>query len=503
MIVRVDWGASSGIGHVMRCLALIQAWRDRSGKVCVVTKSTCPSIQNRLEENGATLCRLGSSLSQAEDAKATSVIADQNHADWILIDGYEFSESYVLILKAKKHRIAVIDDDCAPAAIHADLIINHNSYADEDGYRKTGFSNPVLAGQRYTLLRREFLATTAHPRRPIEGVAQHLLITMGGADPLNATRSVLHLIETLDFRLRITVVIGAANDRAEAMIREFQTASSRHEVEFLLDPPDLVEVFCRADLAIAAAGVTASELGALGIPMALLITADNQVPVAAFFDAHKAALLLGDARSILGNKAGAKLSALIGDPDLRRQLSLQCSGLVDCHGADRVVEHLLNFPIALRPGMPSDAELVFRWANDSQTRAVSFSQEPIPWETHVAWYSQIIGSPECRFLIATNRDGFPVGLLRLDRKDTVATLSFSITAEHRGHGYGHKMVRLASTLAVKEGWCDIIHAWVKPHNETSLKVLKRSGFTESRAAVPKEEDACLLIFSHKGNPALC
>jgi spore coat polysaccharide biosynthesis predicted glycosyltransferase SpsG/RimJ/RimL family protein N-acetyltransferase len=450
-------------------------------------------MERRLAECNVTICRIEPNLHLAEDAEATSLVASQHHAEWVLLDGYGFDEDYLLTFRRNGQRTALIDDSFAPVATHADLILNHNAYADERDYRESSFCNPVLAGSRYTLLRREFKGV--HRRvRASEGASPNVLVTMGGSDPRNATSSVLRLLEQLEFSIRITVVIGASNPRAESLIREFQTVSYRHQVAFLVDPPHIVELFCKADLAVAAAGVTASELAALGTPMALVIAAANQAPVAAFFERQGAALLLGDDHCLLENHAASKLSALLMDRDLRRGLSQRGLGLIDCRGADRVVEHLLNFPITLRGAQEGDAELIFQWANDSQSRSMSHSSEPIPWEKHVAWFRQKIGSSECRFLVALNETGFPVGVVRLDRKDDDATLSFSVAAEERGLGYGHRMVRLVSTLALLDGWCKVIHASVKPHNVASLRVLRKSGFTEMPLAGEKQGAACQLIF---------
>ena len=37
LVIRVDADSKIGMGHLMRCLALAQAWKDAGGKVMFVT----------------------------------------------------------------------------------------------------------------------------------------------------------------------------------------------------------------------------------------------------------------------------------------------------------------------------------------------------------------------------------------------------------------------------------------------------------------------------------
>lgn len=44
-----------GVGHLIRCLALAQAWKLRGGRVVVLTHAEVPALVQRLRDDGVEL----------------------------------------------------------------------------------------------------------------------------------------------------------------------------------------------------------------------------------------------------------------------------------------------------------------------------------------------------------------------------------------------------------------------------------------------------------------
>lgn len=135
--------------------------------------------------------------------------------------------------------------------------------------------------------------------------------------------------------------------------------------------------------------------------------------------------------------------------------------------------------LSLEPAGLKDCELIFRWANDEETRRWSFVTESIPWETHVKWYQDSLERQDRQMLVGYHL-GIPIGLLRMDFSEDRAILSYNIARESRGRGYGKELIRAGeSWIMEKISQVRILEANVKSENIPSRRLLKENGFTES------------------------
>ena len=58
LVVRADANAECGTGHVMRCVALAEAWRRGGGAVHFITRQPAPKLAERIQSAGAQLIAL-------------------------------------------------------------------------------------------------------------------------------------------------------------------------------------------------------------------------------------------------------------------------------------------------------------------------------------------------------------------------------------------------------------------------------------------------------------
>lgn len=250
-------------------------------------------------------------------------------------------------------------------------------------------------------------------------------------------------VEPISVRDRVErVLLAPGGAPAPGVAAAFDVAArrlaGRFEVVWLRSTDDVVGAMGSVDLAVAAAGVTAYELARLGVPSVVVAVADNQTPVVRRLVDADAAVA-----ATLGDLAPAA-EELADDPARRRTIADAAVRLVDGRGADRVVARMRSSDVALRPATPDDAALLWRWANDAETRRQSLSTDPIPWDVHVAWLDAALAAPLVDVWVA-EVGGEPIGTVRLDRRDGPPLLSYSIAPEHRGLGLAAPVLLAAAS----------------------------------------------------------
>jgi len=334
LLFRADATVTSGTGHVMRCLALAQAWHDGGGRAVFAMADATPAVEERLRSEGFEVTRLVVRVGSVADAEETAKLAHQHNASWAVVDGYGFGAEYQANLKSRGLKVLFIDDNGHAGHYSADLVLNQNVYAEEAPYRSRGLSTKLLLGPRFAMLRREFAAWREW-RRENPAIVRKVLVTMGGSDPDNITERVLHVI-LAKRELEVTVVVGGSNPHR----RELRTLAGKHRgtVHLVENASNMPELIADADVAVAGAGTTSLEMCFLGLPAVLIVLADNQRAVAEELGRRGVAIHLaeGATASVLAEH----LASLLASPDRRKAMSEMGRKLVDGRGAERVAAKL-------------------------------------------------------------------------------------------------------------------------------------------------------------------
>ncbi len=284
LLIRADAYPELGTGHVMRCIALAQAWQQQGGEVTFAIHHSVPqSLIDRLTNEGYRILAIHASRGSLEDAQEIVAYAARYNAQWIVIDGYHFDESYQRFVKSRGFQVLFLDDYGHAGTYCADIVLNQNLHAHETLYPNRATSSRLLLGPGHALLRREFWSWQGW-HHPIVPVARRILVTLGGADSANVTL-------TVSPRLEVIIVVGAINTHWQSLIDSVHDMP--HTVQFLRNIISMPELMAEADLAIASAGSTCWELMFMGVPTLLIEIADNQRMIAASLAERAAAIRLG------------------------------------------------------------------------------------------------------------------------------------------------------------------------------------------------------------------
>ncbi len=154
--------------------------------------------------------------------------------------------------------------------------------------------------------------------------------------------------------------------------------------------------------------------------------------------------------------------------------------------------------LSLRPVCADDCRQVWEWANDPEVRAVSFSTEPIPWETHVRWFAARLQAAGCHWYIAGDDQERPIGQIRYEVRDDAAVVSLSLARNARGRGYGSRLLALGTSQILNSLPVHTIHAYVKPDNVASRRAFVKAGFADAGATRVGDCDAIHFVLKREG-----
>lgn len=328
ILIRADGDDHIGGGHVMRGLALA----EHVGDACLAAISLAPGLNARASSLGVEVARPPAELDigSSDDAAWAVRCAAELGAEWVVTDGYRFDASYQRAIRAAGLRQLVLDDYGHCDHYCAELVLNQNPSAIASLYERRDPQTRLLLGTRYVLMRREFSPASA---RVVPEVANHILVTMGAADPANTSATVIEAMGRVSApELRVRVLIGPANPHTD----QLRALCTDPRVELIGPTERMSDLMAWADLAISAAGSTTYELCCMGVPVLLVVLAENQLAVSGATVGAGAAVDLGWHHSLDADELARTIADLRGDRDARAALIRRGRELIDGNGCARV-----------------------------------------------------------------------------------------------------------------------------------------------------------------------
>ncbi|MFB9235851.1 PseG/SpsG family protein [Plantactinospora siamensis] len=379
--IRCDAGPVTGVGHLMRCLALADELAARGAAVHLL--ADVGGLPWAVDRIGAHDLEWG----PAPAGPAELVAAVRRLGlDAVVLDSYTLDPGTGVALRAAGVPVlALIDGE--PRGAVADVYVDQNLDAE--------LATPALppgavrlAGLRYCLLGSAVRRLRPERPRPAgERAVPRVLCFFGGTDAFGAAPTVARLLLGTGAPLDATVV--GATERIRGQLRELAPGAGQRLT--VIEPTDeLAPLMAAADLVVAASGTSAWELLCLGAPAALVWVVDNQrlgydrlvrrelvaglgrladlaadpagLPAPAGEEAEASRPAAGDAaeasgpaageeaeasRPAAGDAAGAagrateQLRLLLTDPDRRTRLGARAWAAVDGRGVRRVADELL------------------------------------------------------------------------------------------------------------------------------------------------------------------
>ncbi|GAC15199.1 UDP-2,4-diacetamido-2,4,6-trideoxy-beta-L-altropyranose hydrolase [Aliiglaciecola lipolytica] len=271
ILFRVNASIASGLGHLMRCLALAQAAvRSDLLVAFMLNRDALVISKQRLDWVGEVL-EVPDNYTDEQEIAMFSEFCSQHAVVAVVIDGYQFSPQYRQKIANLSRPVVCFDDMNNSGNLFANLIINGSANAHQLGYQLNQPATRLCIGEKFRVLRQEFCDLTPLP------ISQRsmLTISLGGSDPANLTLPILQALEQQEFTNKVQVITGAAYP----YLSELHLFLENTQLDFvhIHDCQNVAQCFLQSRFAISAAGGSQFELQATGTPSYLLVVAENQL----------------------------------------------------------------------------------------------------------------------------------------------------------------------------------------------------------------------------------
>ena len=288
ILFRADGNSNIGLGHVSRCLALIEMLRKDFECLFIINQ---PDI--KIKEQINSYCSL-LTLDLDEDnplAELKLLTELVKPTDIFVTDGYTFDSNYQQAIKHMVKKLVMMDDT-APFYYYADVIINHGGEQIRDLYQ-TESGTLLFTGFEYLVLRNVFLLA-AKKKREIKTV-ENAFICMGGADPSGNTEKALAACIKTSFIKNITIVIGSAYKKNAELLACVEKNNEKNIRIYTNASPELmVSLISECSIAICPASTIAMEVCCIKTGLISGVTATNQTSLHRQLVASGCCISVGD-----------------------------------------------------------------------------------------------------------------------------------------------------------------------------------------------------------------
>jgi spore coat polysaccharide biosynthesis predicted glycosyltransferase SpsG len=325
--IRCDAGARTGVGHLVRCVALAEELVARGAGVRFLSDlGGVQWAEAQLSQRGLPW--------QPPPSDPVGLVAavERLEIDALVIDSYTLPPAHsAAVRKTGRRVLAIVDGDFRGQS--ADI------YVDQNLDSVIHIDDAIgLAGLDYALLR-----SSVRSLRPATAPVHHsgrtpkVVAFFGGTDACRAAPQVAALLTATGVPFDATII--GANERLRAELAAVP-AGPGQRLEILPPTDELPKLLAGADLAVSASGTSTWELLCLGLPSALVWVVDNQIL------GYERVMARGIAAGIgqlghFGDDAVSTLRRLLTDASLRTDLAARAWAAVDGRGVERVADALL------------------------------------------------------------------------------------------------------------------------------------------------------------------
>jgi len=276
ILIRTDSSYNLGAGHVMRDLVLAKRFSD--AHIIFATQALPGNMDLKIKEEGFNVVKVESNTLDS----LVSLIR-KYAIEMIVIDHYGIDEVFEQQLKNRTEvKIFVVDDDYRRHC--CDVLLNHNIFATAQRYNGLVPEKcELLCGEKYTLLREEFLREKKNRTKKKKNQVKNIFISMGGTDHTNLTKKVLETMLAFFEREKMEVKFHLLTTTSNKNFESLRKGILKYQnVTLHINSNEVAKLMACSDLAVVTPSVILNELFFMEIPFIAIKTAENQQEMCLF-----------------------------------------------------------------------------------------------------------------------------------------------------------------------------------------------------------------------------
>jgi UDP-2,4-diacetamido-2,4,6-trideoxy-beta-L-altropyranose hydrolase len=309
-----DANSHMGTGHVMRQITLALALKSMGVFPLLLCHEIPESLIQRANSFGIDVQYRNHKQS---DSELLSEICSLKTSA-VVFDGYNFSSATINAHFESGTPTIVLDDNGEFSDVACHLILNQNLHAKESQYENNSCKPRLLLGLEWSLIRQEIVREASIRRTRTE---ETIFVAMGGSDHLGLTQSIVTELQSRNFSTSIATGFYADNGKT---------------------PTEMAIAMAVSRALVIGCGTTVWEAMLLGKPFVGVITAENQIEVAASLTLAGICEIV-DCRTVTDvTSIGLAVNRLVESTELYESISQLGPRLIDGKGSYRVAKEILN-----------------------------------------------------------------------------------------------------------------------------------------------------------------
>ncbi|MCG9729227.1 hypothetical protein L1D44_05130 [Shewanella sp. Isolate13] len=259
VMFRCDASIQVGMGHIVRCICLANAFVEAGHRVTFVVNNDAIAMQ-ALAGHGFDV-QLFEHIDYMQWCRQ---VIKQQCPDIFIGDIRDGLPVQAIAMMRQANILTVAIDEPSDYRLGCDLLFYPPSPLVE-ALNWQGFNGTRYVGWDYLLVRGAFFEPFIKPRNQ----ARKVLVMMGGTDPQRLTLAVVERLRQLDSELSLHVVIKQSHPDYISLSRQQQLSKN---LTLYSNLANMAELMRQMDFAVITFGMSAYELAVLNIPACHICT---------------------------------------------------------------------------------------------------------------------------------------------------------------------------------------------------------------------------------------